>query len=495
VTRASSRIACRPGAAALRISVFSALSFVSLACARDALANGAFPSSGQIVIDPTDPARVGIRTTYGVVTTADAGATFHWSCEAALGYGSASHPQLGVTDQGTVFGGLLDGMIRGRLGACSWERIASLEGLAVADVSFSSQSGRAIAAVVPAPDARGEVWRSDDDAATWSKLGASLPVKFRPLTLDAAPSDPDRLYVSGLVDGSQVRGGVATSRDGGETWSLAFVPDADASKAPYIGGVDPVDPDVLWVRLDAAPGELLVSRDGGDTWELALLVDGFLRAFALSPDGSEVIAGGDVDGLARADSVSLDWAKVSTVAARCAKWRGDVIDVCGTEAIDGFTMGRSTDDGATFEPYFAQACLVGPEPCDEATPVGACAASWPAVREQIGAVGCGAGGGGATSSAASASAGPSSSSGPATGSGPGATGASNGAGVDSAAGGTSSGDGEGADDPDAGCSCRSTPGHEAASIAPLIGMACAAWGAVRARSRIATPPRPGKRRR
>ena len=65
-------------------------------------ANGAFPSSGQIVLDPNDDARVGIRATYGLVETADGGASFRWTCETALGYSGTEHPQLGITGEGTV---------------------------------------------------------------------------------------------------------------------------------------------------------------------------------------------------------------------------------------------------------------------------------------------------------------------------------------------------------------------------------------------------------
>ena len=64
-----------------------------------ARANGAFPSSGQILIDPTDPTRVGVRATYGLVETADGGASFRWTCETVLGYSGNEHPQLGITGE------------------------------------------------------------------------------------------------------------------------------------------------------------------------------------------------------------------------------------------------------------------------------------------------------------------------------------------------------------------------------------------------------------
>lgn len=433
-------------------------------------ANGAFPASGQILVDPGDPARIGVRTTYGLVSTEDGGAHWRWTCEAALGIADDEHPQLAIGPDGVVFGGVADGLVRGALGACAWEHPSSLAGRRVVDVSQDA-SGRAIAAVeAEEAGGRAEVWSSLDGAQTWARLGAVLPVKLRPLTLDTAPGG--RIYVSGLLDVIPVRGAIAWSDDEGATWGLHEVLDADGSKAPFIGAVDPVDPDVVWVRLGAAPGQLVVTRDGGASWETALVLDGFLRAFALSPDGTEILAGGEVDGLLRASTDTLDFVPFAPIAARCARWREDAIDVCGTESLDGFTAARSTDDGASFVPLYVQACLEGPLPCGDDTPVGACAAAWPALRDQLGG-GCGEGGagGGGGPGGADAATTTTAATGPATTTAATTTGPGGGAG-----GGDDPGPADGG-----GCGCRSTRGEPGGSMAALAAAALT-WAAGRRRS-------------
>lgn len=470
-----------------RRAVAAALvALAATARAPEARGNGAFPASGQIVVDPADPARIGVRTTYGLVATADGGASWRWTCEPALGYEGGDHPQLAIADDGTVFGGLADGVLRGALGACAWSRGDGLAGRRVVDVAIGAD-GLAVAAVEPASSGeRAEVWASSDRGATWSRLGTPLPAKLAPLTLDRASSG--RIVVSGLLETTPARGALAWSDDEGATWGMAPILDADASKAPYIGAVDPLDPDVIWVRLDAAPGQLVVTRDGGATWETALVLEGFLRAFALSPDGSEVLAGGEVDGLWRSPADAPAFVPAIPIAARCAQWRDDAIDVCGTESLDGFTAARSVDGGATFAPLLVQACLAGPEACDAGTEVRACAAAWPALATQIGVdpLGCGAhGGGGAGPGTGGGTGGDGGSGG--RGAGTTASSASAATGADSTAGGAAR---DAADVAGGGCGCRSTPtapfGSMAAACATMALLAAA-----RRRHRAAAPPTRG----
>jgi hypothetical protein len=363
-------------------------------------ANGAFPASGQVLVDPGAPDRIAVKTTYGLVTSEDAGASWQWTCEPAMFVpGGDYHPQLAISAEGTIYGGLLDGMVRGRIGACAWSRVASLEGASVRDVSQGSD--RAIAVLVPEGGGPAEVWESFDDAASWSRVGAPLPEGFVPFTLDAAPTDPAVLYVSGMLPKEPPVGGLLRSIDGGATWESAQLPHSDAAHAPYVAAVDPLDAEVVWVRLDGAPGELLRSTNGGFTFTPVLRAEGFLRAFALSPDGAEVLAGGEVDGLLHAGVDDLDtWSPLAEVAARCVRWREETIEVCGTETIDGFTVARSTDGGQTFEALYAQRCLSGPLDCESGTPVAACAETWPLQSEILGVEACGAAA--ATSSTASA---------------------------------------------------------------------------------------------
>jgi hypothetical protein len=106
-----------------------------------------------------------------------------------------------------------------------------------------------------------------------------------------------------------------SSTDHGTTWTSHPIPNTFAWASPYIAAVHPTDPKKVFVRTDGwkdrsnietADDALLYTADGGVTWTEVLHAGGpddaspgsKLFGFALSPDGSTVLAGyGDpVDG-------------------------------------------------------------------------------------------------------------------------------------------------------------------------------------------------------
>lgn len=371
--------------------------------ARPLFANGAFPSAGQVLVDPSDPSTMWVRTSYAFAKTTDGGATFHTICEEAIGYSSGFHPHAALSQSGAIFMGLPDGLAIGRGDTCAFTRAVELEGSFVVDVSLDP-ANRAIALVVPPNGERARIFSSSDDLVTWSQLGAVLPDKLIPLTLDAAPSDPDVLYVSGVIDGPQPLGVLVTSVDAGATWTSAFVPGSNSEVAPYIAGVDPLAPERLFVRLNGFPGRLDISEDFGATFSTVLQMDnGLLQAFRLSEDGTSAIYGGVLDGLHRLDTSTFESESLAMIGARCVTIFDDVVYACGEKTTDGFTAGRSFDGGATFEALLEDRCVEGVLPCGDGAPVSdLCEPGWPAVRDLIGATGdCdeagGSGEGGATS--------------------------------------------------------------------------------------------------
>ncbi|MFO0552753.1 MAG: hypothetical protein U0271_30455 [Polyangiaceae bacterium] len=389
--------------------VAGALFALALAHAAPARANGAFPAAGQIVLDPTQPSRVFINTSYGFAVSNDAGNTWDLVCEQAIGYSGGFHPHAAITPSGKLFLGLPDGLAIGSGAACDFERVAALEGSFVADVSMAPSGDRAIARVVPPNGARPRVWASDDDLATWAPLGAELPDKTTVLTLDAAPSDPSVLYVSGLVSGTPEHGVVMVSQDGGGTWTSTLIANSFSSSGPFIGGIDPFDAGTVWVRTNGAPGRLLRSTDFGATYEELETTTGFMQAFRLTPDGLHAYFGGPVDGLSKLDTQDASVEVLSEVGARCVTLDpldSDKVYVCADELMSDFSAGRSIDGGHTFSSMFEQRCVRGILACDAASDVGAtCPAEWPAIAMQLGADGScqssaggagGAGGGSAT---------------------------------------------------------------------------------------------------
>ena len=372
-----------------------------LAAPRIALANGAFPAAGQILIDPSDESRVWVSTSYGFAKSSDGGRSFQLVCEAAIGYGGGFHPHAAITETGAIFMGVADGLAIGRGESCAFERAPDLEGSYVIDVSLDLPSGRAIALVLPPNGAAPYVAASDDDLSSFAKLGIDLPEKLTALTLDAAPSDPSVLYVSGVLDANPPRGVVLSSIDGGAIWQSAIVPGSEPETAPFIAAIDPSDAGKLWVRLNGAPGQLLLSDDFGQTFQPVLETEGFLHAFKLAPDGESAYFGGSVAGLHRLDTTSLTATPLADIAARCVTLDDDRVLACGEDEADGFSAGVSVDGGLTFQPLLRRACIGGILTCAPGTPVAdICEPEWPAIAEVLGADDCSpaAGGGGASAS-------------------------------------------------------------------------------------------------
>src|SRR5262249_48056988 len=86
-----------------------------------AAANGKFPAGGQLVADSSDPKHIVVRTTFGLVTTRNAGSDWFWTCEDAIGYANFE-PVIAVTHGGTVFVGLEEGVALAAGDGCTWSR-------------------------------------------------------------------------------------------------------------------------------------------------------------------------------------------------------------------------------------------------------------------------------------------------------------------------------------------------------------------------------------
>src|SRR5580692_4963693 len=80
--------------------------------ARGAVANGRFPASTQVVFSPSDPDRIVVRATYGLLLSDDNGATWRWLCEMALGVPSVSveDPSVALTGGDALVVGLVEGL-------------------------------------------------------------------------------------------------------------------------------------------------------------------------------------------------------------------------------------------------------------------------------------------------------------------------------------------------------------------------------------------------
>jgi hypothetical protein len=389
-------------------------SLAALALTGPALANGRYPAAGQIAVSPSKPDTILVRATYGLLFSTNVGQSWQWICEPAVGFSSVEDPMMAFTADGTLLAGIFEGLSIGTPDGCSWSFApGGLVNKYVIDVAIDkvdpTQGVLIISNSVGQDDAGApifltQLWQTADSGKTWTQAGVDLPPQFLGLTVDTAPSDPMRVYLSGRYGPPDYPGVIERSDDRGATWQKLPIPGADSTHLPYIGAVDPHNPDILYVRLDSDPSDtLLVSIDGGMTWKTAVAATGKLMGFALSPDGATVATGGPMDGVLTAPSSTLAFTKASKVGPLCLTWTPAGLYACADEFVDMFTAGISTDQGKTFTPLMHLATLCGPLACGADTEVGMmCPALWEATAQSIYAT-CGDAGPSASSSSSSSS--------------------------------------------------------------------------------------------
>jgi hypothetical protein len=359
-------------------SLLAAVLSLSVSCiAPSALANGRFPNAQQL--RKLDDETLVVAATYGMLVTTNGGVDFAYQCESEI-FGKPTgtytvDPLLEVGADGAVYSGSLHALRVSRDHGCTFatepslprnwgffglERPAGADGGRVVDICRRGGAPDApvlaLVAIVD-DDSRTLEHRlyQTDASGTFRVVGAPLALGELDfgLTLEVAPSDPDRVYVTGTLANDPV---LLTSEDGGGTFrSLPLaLADPDSVLGAYLGGVAPNDSERVYLRvarrvpnadgLYERDDSLAVSSDGGRSVDEVLRARANLLGFALSPDGSIVLAGyGDprVDetlsspaavGLYRARAAELVFEQViADMDVSCLRFAGDGLYVCALE--------------------------------------------------------------------------------------------------------------------------------------------------------------------
>jgi uncharacterized membrane protein YgcG len=332
-----------------------------LAAATSARANGRFPASNQILFSPTQPSWIVVRNTYGITISKDNGGSWYWLCEDTLGLGPQSNedPFLGLTNNNSIVAGLSLGLqVSSDLG-CNWTvEGGPLKGQLVKDLVVHQENPSIIDTITntfsPTVD-MGDAgyshgfFESIDNGMTWTQFGTDPDDSADVTTIEVAPSDPSRIYVSGFHGSGMTRTtSLYVSKDKGMTWTEHQTPfNPSTETAVYIAAVDPNDEDLVYLRTEGA-SRLIVSMDGGQTFMSSKQLMGQMVGFALSPDGSKIYLGGVGDGLWVGDKATLTFVQTnSLVHIQCLATQGTDLWACADEP-SCFVAGVSHDDGKTF---------------------------------------------------------------------------------------------------------------------------------------------------
>lgn len=442
----------------------------ALLAVQPARANGRYPLSNQLVVAPKDPSHIAVRATFGLVLSVDKGKSWRWVCEAAAQFVNGEDPPIEVTADNSLVVASSQAFTVSPDFGCNWALPESAQVIVDADVDRGApQRIVSSASLFDAGKYGFALRQSLDNGVTWQPLGVAAEGFVQ--TLAIAPSQPKRIYVSttSLSDGTP---SVLRTDDEGASWHPFVLPAKDAP-VPYIAAIDPLNADRVYVRAPAAQGGdvLLVTENAGADWKQVLKAKGTLAGFALSPDGAQLAVGGPTDPIQIASATDYAFTPVNELGVTCLTWTDDGIFACADQATAGFSVGLSTDEGASFEPLFKPSQLTL-QVCDAGTPVAdSCPNAWRGLAPVIGAdpatpgyeAAAGAGGRGAVGGS-STSGGSSSDGGDAT-SGSAAASANAGAGQNSGAVGGSGGTAPATSKPSPGSSgCALAPG-----VAPARG--------------------------
>jgi hypothetical protein len=366
----------------------AAVSILLLAAfaSRSALANSRYPLAGQVVVSPANGSYIVARATFGMLGSSDGGKSWTWICESAIGYFGAEDPPIAVTGDGSTLVASSSGISVSHDGGCSWTKNPGLpESRFAVDVTVQpTHPHQAFALISGHSDGSYMVWvaRSDDDGKTFTETGPPLPSDFVATTVEVAPANPLRIYVSGKITSTQ-RGAIQRSDDGGVTWT-PFLLDIEGSASIYIGAVDPLDADVLYIRtLADSASRVIASRDAGATWNDVWNAPGDVPGLALSADGSTLALGGPIVGVNIASTADWAFRQTSSMGPYCLAWLGNDLIACGKEAVEGFSIGVSHDEGAHFAPLLHLSDIV-PRSCPAGSAVEGCATQWGPVALRLG---------------------------------------------------------------------------------------------------------------
>ena len=389
-------LAFRRTAVALISLLLPSLTTLALVCStRDARANGRFPLAQAFESVPgSDGSTIFLRTTFGILVSRDAGASWQWICERALGYDGSWDPPIAVTRDGRLWVGLERGLVS-TVDGCTVETAAELAGEQVKDLTVDPK-GETLWALTGAPEKAGAIWRRSP-SAKWERMGA-IPANINPMTLEVAPSKPSRIYVSGQPYGT-VRGWLWRSDDGGKTITGA-ANELEHSGPFFIAAVDPKDPNrVLLRHLHTTGSTVLVTPDGGKTFKEVLAMDSAMFGFAKSTDGLTYYAGSGLakDGIFRSTDRGEHFERVSNHGVLCLHDAPVVgggpagrLFVCeNPTTLGGPAIGISRDRGVTVTTIATFGDVRGPVACggdaggDPDAGGGLCAAAWPETRTSV----------------------------------------------------------------------------------------------------------------
>lgn len=263
------------------------------AAAATASANGRDPYTSTISFRADNSQHIIAGMTFGLVISKDGGATWHWMCEQAVGYGGMYDPDYVYTKTGAIFATTFDGLKVMR-DDCNF--VATPPGTTFVSRTEAGPDGALYYTAADQNDSK--IYKSADDGMTFDTgvtPAGSMPGDWWS-SLAVAPSNAQRLYLTGYrLDGTNPKVFLLyTSDNGGSSWTemtMSGITPISANSVVEIVGISPTDDETVYVKVtfeNGATGDSVYrSTDAGQTWTKILSKSSnFGLAFVPRADGS-----------------------------------------------------------------------------------------------------------------------------------------------------------------------------------------------------------------
>jgi photosystem II stability/assembly factor-like uncharacterized protein len=350
------------------------------------LAHAGLPETSNIAIRRGNENDMLVGATFGALISRDKGESWRWICPEGMGIGAWRPERYHWLTSGEIIAATGNALVSSKDGGCTWSIHPFFKETWATGLTVHPTDERLMYITTGKPYVANSIYRSEDGGETWKDL---VPPNSdtRYSTVRLAPSNPQRVYVSGQDLNGMF---LMRSDDGGQTWTRLPQP-FPQFQTPYdlvLMLVSPVSADTLWAKVSAQGlSYFLKSTDGGATLVPQLEVPDYFIGAEASADGRTAWVATPVN-LYRGREGEAFSALPLPNGNACALRSGSVLYGCGSSWVHDWALARSTDEGTTWQPMFGLTGIKGAHVCAEGTPVQqACPTRWPQMAATLGAFG------------------------------------------------------------------------------------------------------------